>query len=466
MLYVINLVVLGSINNAFWVQMKSIIPANEWDSFMASFEENPPVSIRTNSAKPFEIEMSVLEPVPWEPHAYYLRERPQFTLDPGYHGGAYYVQEAASMGIKMIIDAHVDPSVPLSALDLCAAPGGKSTHLLDLLHPQSILVSNEIVPSRFDALNENLVRWGRHHMIRVLSSPTKIRQCGQLFDLILVDAPCSGEGMMRKDPQAIVHWSIANIEKCFLRQKEILSEAMQMLAPGGLLLYSTCTYNTIENEAIGDWLIETYDLESLTCKAASGWGFSTRTGKSTTAYVAYAHLVKGEGICLQAFRKKGVRPHLKLQSSTTKQNEKTIQTLNPYLSINEGLDMIHISKDKFYLFPIMWNPVYQALIKTIHGALPGICLGQFKGSSWIPDPEFALIANKSHKEPAVSVSLTEARRYLKGEVLEVTDEKMNNGWVLIQYKNLPLGWGKKVGNRINNYYPAKSRIKMSLSNIL
>ncbi|MBR3545938.1 MAG: hypothetical protein IKN86_00045 [Bacteroidaceae bacterium] len=228
-------------------------------------DTEPEVSIRLNprKGKTLSIENLDVEACPWCPDAYYLHERPAFTFDPLLHAGAYYVQEASSMYVSQLLRHHFPVSGPSAALDLCAAPGGKSTLLASLLPPGSILVSNEPMPKRAQVLAENMQKWtrtaeGEYPVRSVVTQnyPTDFVGFTDSFDLLLTDVPCSGEGMFRKDEVAVQDWSLENVDLCWRRQREILQGIWHVLKPGGLLIYSTCTFNHFEDEDNVRWICE------------------------------------------------------------------------------------------------------------------------------------------------------------------------------------------------------------------
>ena len=228
-------------------------------------DTEPEVSIRLNprKGKTLSIENLDVEACPWCPDAYYLHERPAFTFDPLLHAGAYYVQEASSMYVSQLLRHHFPVSGPSAALDLCAAPGGKSTLLASLLPPGSILVSNEPMLKRAQVLAENMQKWtrtaeGEYPVRSVVTQnyPTDFVEFTDSFDLLLTDVPCSGEGMFRKDEVAVQDWSLQNVDLCWRRQREILQGIWHVLKPGGLLIYSTCTFNHFEDEDNVRWICE------------------------------------------------------------------------------------------------------------------------------------------------------------------------------------------------------------------
>src|SRR5579859_2899526 len=224
-----------------------------WEKFLSAHHHPAPTSIRINSHKS---NSKNHERIPWTDFGYYLEQRPSFTLDPVFHGGAYYVQEASSMFLEQAVKQTVDLSQALQVLDLCAAPGGKSTHLLSLLNDQSLLVSNETIRSRATVLAENMQKWGHDNVVVTNNDPDDFRPLEGFFDLIVVDAPCSGEGLFRKDASAASEWSEEQVDLCALRQRRILNQVWPSLKANGILVYCTCTYNEKENEENLIWLVE------------------------------------------------------------------------------------------------------------------------------------------------------------------------------------------------------------------
>src|SRR5690242_11654187 len=214
----------------------------------------------------------IKEPVPWCQYGYYLKERPSFTLDPQFHAGAYYVQEASSMFLEQALKNSADLSRPVKVLDLCAAPGGKSTLVDSIISPESLLVSNEVIKTRVNTLADNITRWGRANVVVTNNDPKDFARLRGFFDVMIIDAPCSGSGLFRKDPEAIREWSPENVIHCKLRQQRILTDALPALGKAGILIYSTCSYSTEENEAICDWIIDNFSMENITVPVKEDWG--------------------------------------------------------------------------------------------------------------------------------------------------------------------------------------------------
>ena len=302
-----------------------------WNRFLEAFNEDAPTSIRLNpktskhrgtvprvSSEADSCVPTVasgraestgtvpsVQQVPWCPEGFYLPGRPQFTFDPLFHAGCYYVQEASSMFITHVLRQFIKE--PMTMLDLCAAPGGKSTAAITVLPEGSTLTSNEPIRSRYQILEENITKWGYANCSVTNLYPRDFRKKKEKFDVILCDVPCSGEGMFRKDPNAISEWSLQNVEKCWHLQREIVADAWECLNPGGILIYSTCTYNTKENEENVRWIMEEYDAEILSVPTESSWGItgSLLEGFDAPVYRFIPGFTHGEGLFMAVLRKKG-----------------------------------------------------------------------------------------------------------------------------------------------------------------
>ena len=280
----------------FEERMRKLLP-EESEAFFAALQTEPPVSIRLNPGKPVPIsrlfpDEQIGLPVSWCESAYYLKSRPVFTLDPCLHSGTYYVQEASSMFLYHIF-GQILPAHPVRVLDLCAAPGGKSTLIASRLSSGSLLVANEVIRSRAGILKENMIKWGTSHVVVTNNDPADFHHLKGAFDIIVVDAPCSGEGMFRKDPGAIQEWNESNLQLCSERQQRILADIWPCLKPGGFLVYSTCTYNPGENEAILERLIRKYGARSI--EIAPLFPGIVPGNSTAHCYHFYPHRIPGEG---------------------------------------------------------------------------------------------------------------------------------------------------------------------------
>ena len=290
----------------FVSETRRVMGDERFNRFLGAFDEEAPVSIRVNPRIAGDgCQVMGGSQVPWCNEGYYLEDRPQFTFDPLLHAGCYYVQEASSMFVTHILQSVGNDYK--SALDMCAAPGGKSTALRSVLPDDCVLVSNEPMGNRAQILLENITKWGAPNCIVTNNYPRDFRKAKLKFDLILCDVPCSGEGMMRKDPGAIAEWSMQNVEKCWQLQREIVADAWECLNPGGLFIYSTCTYNTKENEENIQWILDNYDAEVLDIPTDPSWQItgSLLPGFNHPVYRFIPGITRGEGLFVCAMRKAG-----------------------------------------------------------------------------------------------------------------------------------------------------------------
>ena len=292
-----------------------------FNSYMEAFNEEAPTSIRLNTGA-MNTGARPQHQVPWCKEGFYLEGRPQFTFDPLFHAGCYYVQEAASMFVTHVLRQFIHE--PVAMLDLCAAPGGKSTAARSVLPGESVLVSNEPIPTRAQILLENITKWGWSDCIVTNNYPRDFRQAKTKFDVILCDVPCSGEGMFRKDPATIGEWSLQNVEKCWRLQREIVADAWECLNPGGILIYSTCTFNTKENEENVRWIIDTYDAEIQEIPTKQEWHItgSLLDGFDAPVYRFIPGITQSEGLFMAVLRKGGIK-----SGAGTKNNMQRLKVL-------------------------------------------------------------------------------------------------------------------------------------------
>ena len=325
----------------FTAYSRQLMGEERFGRYLHSFEEETPVSIRLNPKKPAGLPKGG-ERVAWCRHAYYLKERPNFTFDPFFHAGCYYVQEAASMFLDTVLQQLIDDKQPLTALDLCAAPGGKSTLLRAALPEGSVLYANEPVRNRASILAENIQKWGYPDCVVTNKYPRDYRKSKMKFDVILCDVPCSGEGMFRKDAATIREWSVQNVEKCWRLQREIVSDAWECLNEGGLLIYSTCTFNTKENEENIRWMMEELGAQVVGIDVKPEWNItgSLLEGFHEPVYRFIPGITKGEGLFLCALRKGGqklsakrqpAKPNTETQQQASAQCELSYQQALAYL---------------------------------------------------------------------------------------------------------------------------------------
>ena len=450
---------------AFSQEFINILPVGERDALLAALETEPEVSIRFNT-KVRDAESLVLESVeckadgrvPWMTDAVYLDHRPQFTMDPLLHQGCYYVQEASSMFLAEALRKYV--SGPVRALDLCAAPGGKSTLLAHLLPKGSLLISNEIQRGRAQILAENMVKWGRPGVMVTCNTPKQIGESSLIFDLIAVDAPCSGEGMFRKDEGAVRDWSIKNVEMCAARQREIIEDIWPALKAGGYMIYSTCTFNRQEDEDNVRWIMDKFGAQAVDLNPDPKWNIAgSLTDDKIPVYHFMQHRTRGEGFFLCLLRKpEGAQVTLKgrpFKGDTSKVPAECKAWLV------DGYEFF-IKNDSVYAVPRdLKDDMWQAG-QDLYALVPGIEVAVMKGRDWVPAHALAMsVALNRDAFSAVEITRQQALAYLHCDAVRLDDAP--RGIVLLTYKNIPLGFAKNIGNRANNMYPQEWRIRNSIS---
>ncbi len=421
-------------------------------------------SIRMNPAKPFDVHdhiFGVQEVVPWASTGFYLPERPFFTHDPLLHAGAYYVQEASSMFVEQALKQTVDVTQTLKVLDLCAAPGGKSTLLQAAISKESLLVSNEVIKSRAGILAENITKWGAANTIVTNNDPKDFAQLENYFDVIVIDAPCSGSGLFRRDAEAINEWSEGNVMLCSQRQQRIVADVMPALKEGGILIYSTCSYSKDEDENIADWIVNEFDMQSLPLQLRPEWNITETLSDESRAYGYrfYPYNVKGEGFFICCFRKTqsdGKTFSYPKRSKLEKLSKNELTIAENWLGNTNGISLVKW-KDSVLAVPFHAVQDLDLFQQMLYIKQAGILLGQITPKELIPEHSFALSSLLSNNIARISVSLDDALKYLRktdmGQVF-----LQGKGWALLQYGKHNLGWVKLLSNRVNNYYPKEWRI--------
>jgi NOL1/NOP2/sun family putative RNA methylase len=417
-------------------------------------------SIRINPSKQSEI-TNPKSKIPWSSQGFYLSERPSFTLDPLFHAGAYYVQEASSMFLEEALKQMVDLSAPIHVLDLCAAPGGKSTLIQSLISAESLLVSNEVIKARVNILSENITKWGAANVIVTNNDAKDFQRLQNYFDVIVIDAPCSGSGLFRKDPSAIEEWSENNVELCSQRQQRILADVLPALKEDGVLIYSTCSYSEKEDEAVCDWLIDEFKMKSLPLTCKEEWNIvETMSEKNKAAGCRfYPDKIKGEGFFIAAFKNTGEASERKTKANQKNKPEKpTVKetdSASQWLSNAAGFYFIKLNEEIIAL-PLFLEQQLPILQSALYIKKAGVKLGTVIRNELIPDHELALSTILAADIPSVEVDKVTALQYLRKEEIKI--ESGLKGWAIIMYQGLALGWVKILPNRINNYYPAAWRI--------
>ena len=443
------------LNGKFVERIRALFGEERYGRFVQALETEPVVSIRFNGRK-MEADSS-LNAVPWASAGRYLESRPVFTADPLFHAGCYYVQEASSMFVEQVVRQYLDR--PVRALDLCAAPGGKSTLLLSLLPQGSMLVSNEPVPLRAQILAENVTKWGNAASLVTRNEPADFAPFRNFFDFILVDAPCSGEGMFRKDSYAVEQWSVSNVEQCAKRQREIVADIWESLRPGGLMVYSTCTFNREENEDCVEWIASELGAEVLKLEISDEWNI---TGSLTTEGLPVYRFIPGytvgEGLFLAVLRKDGSStvtqpkaPRMQLAPAKLKSEvAKWVAAPGDFDFVMQGDTVIAMPKEHTAAMLAL-----QQKLKVLHMALP---LAEVKNNKILPLHALAMSTELvAQAFNAVELEREKALAYLHREALLFADAPV--GHLLLTYKGTPIGFVKNIGNRANNLYPAEWRIR-------
>lgn len=458
---------------------------DEYSALETALESQPPVSFRINPYKllsvrdagfPYGIS-GEYEKVPWCRNGYYLPERPSFTADPLFHAGAYYVQEASSMFLEQVIsgitadDDAASSQKRLTVLDLCSAPGGKSTHLLSILPEDSLLVSNEVIRSRCMITVENMAKWGRAGNITTCNDPKDFGKLKHLFDVILADLPCSGEGMFRKDPAGRSEWSVAGVKLCASRQKRIIHDVWDALKPGGWLIYSTCTFNTEENEDNVRALAEESGADVVPVAVEPEWNIAGALRHDMPAYRFFPHRIRGEGFFIAVMRKdggpasadgtvSGKRPGgpAAVMSAEIK-NMLSEPDKFRFLAGGDGYRQAMANGRHVYALPEVHAGLHAILAKSLNVISAGIRMGEFKGRDFVPSASLALSTAMNREAfPSAELPYADAVRYLQREAV-VLPASVPGGYIRVAYKNMPLGFVKNIGNRANNLYPAEWRIR-------
>ncbi|MFZ9662487.1 MAG: RNA methyltransferase [Bacteroidia bacterium] len=433
--------------------INQILPSMVAGDLIGAIQEPPKVSIRLNASKGINPNLFLDDilgsPISHCPDGFLLNARPLFTADPAFHAGAYYVQEANSMIIgelvKRIINNYDDGAV---ILDLCASPGGKSTHVASHLRPGDLLVANEVISSRCNTLIENLCKWGQGNHIVTSADAKQIGEIHGLFQIIIADMPCSGEGMFRKTPDAIEEWSLSNVELCTDRQKRIAHDIWPSLAEGGVMIYSTCTYNRCENEDNVNYIANELGANIIEYDFPDSLGiFEIEPGK----YRMMPSQTQGEGFFF-AILQKTSKTRLKLPKVARIKPSKNLPDFlrGNYFGyeLQDGLMVVKNGK---------WNDYYFNLPALLPGIKQtGVNAGQLNKNQWKTHPEYDLLAKKPVNYPLYNLTLDEALQYYKREFLSIRSDK--KGITGLRWNSISLGTANAVNTGFNNLWPMNWRI--------
>jgi 16S rRNA C967 or C1407 C5-methylase (RsmB/RsmF family)/NOL1/NOP2/fmu family ribosome biogenesis protein len=402
-------------------------------------------------------QFSLDKKVPWCEYGFYLDERPQFTFDPLLHAGAYYVQEASSMFLWTALQQLFKRDDSIKILDLCAAPGGKST-LLASYFKNALIVSNEVIKTRANILYENITKWGPENVVVTNNDAADFQRLENYFDLIVIDAPCSGSGLFRKDEKAIDEWSENNVKLCSQRQQRIIADIYPALKHDGILIYSTCSYSQEEDEDIADWMKTLFKVDSIQLNIDNDWNIDETLSPMhhCYGYRFWPHKVKGEGFFMCVLQKNEAEAFTKFnQQSLPKITNKEAALVQPYVLANDWL--FFKQADFFRAVHKQWNSDIALLQKNLYLKKAGINMGEIKGNDLVPHHEFALSTIFNNNIAQVELDEAQALQYLRKK--DVVLQSPHKGWSLCTYENFPLGWVKILHNRVNNYYPTEWRIR-------
>ncbi len=427
------------------------------DGLLKALDEPSTVSIRANPLKWGKLPLDC-EPVPWCKDGFYLEKRPSFTLDPLFHAGGYYPQEASGMFMEQVYKQAAGESKNLRVLDLCGAPGGKSTHMSAMIGEDGMLVANEVIRTRAMILAENLTKWGLSNSIVTQNDPSAFSKLPGFFDIMLIDAPCSGEGMFR-DQIAVKEWSEENAALCSDRQKRILTDAWPALKENGILIYSTCTFNPDENEKNIKWFTEKHEAESVKLDVSDYDGITEINYQGAVGYGFYPGKIRGEGLFISVIRKTGGNAIIhrgKSNYSNSKPGKDEKKIASDLTHFQE--DSIVKINDDIVSIPCSFND-YFLLSKFLKIVKPGTRVVAVKRKNYIPSHELAMsVFLRNSVFFTLDLDLKEALSYLRRDNFSASDAPA--GWILASYEGINLGFLNNIGNRMNNYYPVEWRIRM------
>jgi 16S rRNA C967 or C1407 C5-methylase (RsmB/RsmF family)/NOL1/NOP2/fmu family ribosome biogenesis protein len=431
-------------------------PYIDSEGLTAALQQPAEQSVRLNPRK-WHSPVTGYERVPWEPDGYYLPGKPLFAPDPLFHAGVYYPQESSGMFTGELFRQLTAGRRGLRVLDLCGAPGGKSTHLSSIIGDDGVLVANEVIASRAAVLAENVTKWGMGNTVVTQSDPSRFASLPDFFDLIVADAPCSGEGMFRS-AVAVQEWSPSNAGLCSERQRRIVMEAWQALRPGGIFIYSTCTFNPSENEHNVSWLGENTGAESLAADITGMDGITEIRYRGVTGYGFHPGRVRGEGFFIAALRKPSEDGDVKSRKSRAgmQPSPRACEEAEPLASF--GRERLTVSNGRIIALAADAGLMSQ-ISRSLNVIKYGTMIGEIKNGILIPAHDLAMSARRI---PGTftehDLTRDEALAYLRLEPMR--PESMPEGRVLVRYRGVALGYVNNLGSRVNNGYPRQWRLRM------
>lgn len=441
-----------AIPERFIDRIRSKHPSNVVASWLLSLEQLPEASVRLNIQKSKAV-FEHAAPVLWCESGRHLGDRPLFAADPFYHGGVYYPQESSSMILAWVLEQLTFDTGTIDALDVAAAPGGKTLILSDFLRERGRVIANEMDSRRCAILEENVSRWGCDNVIVTHGTSAQLKNLYRQFQIVLLDAPCSGEGMFRKDYHARAQWNEELVASCARLQNNILNDISELVAPGGFLIYSTCTFSEEENIHQLDRLCESGEFENVLLHPTGEWGIEVQSGGKASVMQFIPGKVRGEGLTIGVLRRMGndakrsIKPenlYRALHSTEHKQ-----------LPLDTG-GMCYHEKRNHYVYSKFSVDELNKIQAAVFIRKSGITIGHLAGNAFIPDHEMAMASRFAGCYPSFQVDQNLARRFLSGETWS---QDLSAGWYRIEYENVSLGWIKSLGNRFNNYMPKVLRLR-------
>ena len=436
----------------------SQILGTEFPAFLKALESPAPASVLLNPKKKSELSALKTEGnISWAKDGRYLSEKPVFAEDPAFHAGAYVVQDASALFLGYVFEKIVDRSRPIRVLDLCASTGQQTTLVASLLGEKDLLVANELVKSRLSILKENILKCGFSNVIVSNQDPETFADLEGFFDVVLVNPQSSAEGLFANNSSAISEWSEANVQMHATRQKRILSAAAMLVAPKGVLIYATNTYNSTENQENVKWLNRTLDFETIDLEVPEDWGIA----KKESCFQFFPHKTKGQGYFISAMKNlsrdaKFAKGKPDLNRLRREQRAILKDWFRP--EVFEELEFLYKNDGNIVAIRTALLADYGSVLRALAKRSSGIEIGIFKGKDFVPSHPFALSDLIADSVGRLEVPAIEAMKFLRKENFEFSTGK--DGWLLITYGQLPLGWVKKIGDRINNYLPPEWRIRM------
>ena len=453
---------------AFRKYLAQVVGEGNLSAVLDALSGEPSVSVRINPAKagsPSEIFGNLVSgPVEWNRHAAFLSERPAFTLDPLIHAGAYYVQDSSAMfpgkAFRDVLDKVLESGIiSPKVLDLCAAPGGKTTDISASLRESCkggyLLISNEIMKQRAAVLADNAAVWGDPSVVVTSVDPKAFGTLPGFFDIIVADVPCSGEGMFRKDDEAVSQWSEENVALCQARQRRIVADVWPSLAEGGFLVYSTCTFNNLENDDNVKWICSEFGAEII---GIDGCGL-LRTDCGVSLVPGF---VRGEGQYCAVLRK--TSPSAGTAACSGRQQDRWQKLPEAHASIIRPLldeEMAMIVKDGRIVAVPEYVRCVLSMLEPLRPLARGLAVGMFKGKDFIPDADLALsLSLRRGAFNEFEVNRETALSFLHRDPVRLPDAE--RGILLLVYRGLPIGFVKNLGNRCNSLHPLHRRIRMDI----